>query len=518
MASPNIVFICADQLAAAFVGCYGSGVNSTPTLDSMAGRGVRFERCYANSPICAPNRATFLTGRSPCVHGIITNNLALSTDTPTYARVLQAHGYRTGGFGKFHQTPMHCPVPQSAAFLGFDESAISEDPKWGPWVDWVAREHPQHLPLALAMTWPWPNRPRPEAAPLAKRYRRELLAPIQARSAWPMMYPSPLPAEVHDSTYITNLGLDFIRRHSAEHAGQPFLCHISYVDPHDPYDPPAPYADMFNPDDMPDPLPAEWLAKGCETLSASQQGFHHFEELYDKPEVMRALRAYYHGSLRFLDDQVARVLALLDELGLAENTIILFTTDHGDMLGDHGLITKGVKPYDTSIRCPLIVAGAGVAPAVSQRLVSSLDVYPTLCDWAGIRAEYLPPLEGKSVAGVCAGEPESDRWDAVTSAYGPMETLISDDGWRLTRFLDEGRGQMFDLRADPAEQHDLYDDPAFSGKRLELLERMVEAMARPRRLAHYRNYPLLDGAKVPVAADRMGDGLPDYRGPGNPYL
>lgn len=518
MPAPNIVFICADQLAAAFVGCYGSDVHSTPTLDSLAERGVRFQRCYATSPICAPNRATFLTGRSPCVHGIITNNLALSADTPTYARVLQGHGYRTGGFGKFHQTPMHCPLPADAAFLGFDESVISEDPKWGPWVDWVAREHPRHLPQALAVTWGWPNRPRPELAPLAEQYRREFVAPLQARSLWRAMYPSPLPAEVHDSTFITNLGLDFIRRHTAEHAGQPFLCHISYVDPHDPYDPPEPYAEMFDPDDMPDPLPAEWMARGCETLAAAQRGFHGFEELWDKPEVMRALRAYYHGSLRFLDDQIVRVTALLRELGLLENTILLFTSDHGDMLGDHGLITKGVKPYDTSIRCPLIVAGAGVVPAVSERLVCSLDLFPTICDWAGVPDSARPPLEGKSFAGACSGQTDGERWDSVSSAYGPMESLLTDDGWRLTRFLDEGHGQLFDLRADPAEQRDLYDDPAYAGKRLELLERLVEAMARPRRLAHYRNYPLLDGKKVPVVSDRMGEGLPDYRGAENPYL
>ncbi|MHB1357234.1 MAG: sulfatase family protein [Anaerolineae bacterium] len=516
--SPNIVFICADQLAAAFVGCYGSNVPSTPTLDRLAGEGVRFDRCYATSPVCAPNRATFLTGRSPCVHGIITNNYALATDNPTYARVLQAHGYRTGGFGKFHQTPMHCPVPRNVAFLGFDESVVTEDPKWGPWIDWVARVYPEHLPTALAMAWGWPNHPKPAQAALSAKLRREILNPIQATSAWPSMYPSPLPAEVHDSTFITNLGLDFIRRHLDQHGDQPFFCHISYVDPHDPYDPPAPYATMFHPEDMPNPLPAEWLEQGCATLRAAQKEFPHFEEVYSQPEVMRTLRALYHGSLRFVDDQVARVVSLLEERGLRENTLLVFTTDHGDMLGDHGLITKGVKPYDTSIRCPLIVSGGGVVPGVVDRLTCTLDFYPTFCDWAGVGADSRPPLEGKSFAGDCAGQAEVVPWSEVEVACGQMESVITADGWRLTRFLDEGAGQMFDLRNDPGEQRNLYADPTCSAKRQELLERLVAAMSRPRLVPQYRNMPLVDGKKAPINADRLGEGLPVYKSPESPFL
>ncbi|MHB9031679.1 MAG: sulfatase family protein [Anaerolineae bacterium] len=518
MARPNIVFICADQLAAAWLGCYGSGIASTPTLDRLAASGVRFERCYATSPICAPNRATMLTGRSPVIHGIVTNNLALAADSPTYARVLQANGYRTGGFGKFHQTPMHCPLPADASFLGFDESVLSEDPKWGPWITWVANTYPQHLPTALAMACGWPNHPRPAEAPLAARYRQEILAPIITASPWGHMYPSPLPAEVHDTTFITNLGLDFMRRHLDEHPGQPFLCHISYVDPHDPYDPPEPYAHMFRPEDMPDALPAEWLADGNTLLSGSQVEFARFDRIYDKPDVIRQLRAYYHGSLRFMDDQVARILALLEERGIAGNTIVLFTSDHGEMLGDHGLMTKGVKPYDAGIRCPLLVAGGGIKPLVSDRLTCTLDLFPTFLDWAGVGSAVRPPLEGKSFAAACQGMPEDDIWQEVSVAYGPMETVVSDDGWRLTRFLGGAPGQLFNLRSDPAEQRNLYTDPAWAAKRLELLERLINVMARPRQIAPYRNYPRVDGVKYPVNKDQFLDSLPDYEEKRNPYL
>lgn len=118
----NIVFIVADQLGAGVLNCYGGGVASTPTLDALDQEGMRFDRCYATHPVCAPNRATFLTGRSLQIHGIISNNFALQTDTPTYAHLLKQHGYRTGGFGKFHQSPMSLPVPDSLAYLGVDVS------------------------------------------------------------------------------------------------------------------------------------------------------------------------------------------------------------------------------------------------------------------------------------------------------------------------------------------------------------------------------------------------------------
>ncbi|MCL5270546.1 MAG: sulfatase-like hydrolase/transferase, partial [bacterium] len=149
---PNIIL--ADQLAASFVGCYGSGVNSTPTLDRLAAEGVRFDRAYAHVPVCAPNRATILTGRSQEIHGVVTNNLNLVHDGPTYADVLQREGYRTGSFGKFHLSPMMYPLPRNFNFLGFDESVPSEDPRLGPWIDWIEREHPEAYEQALATCWP----------------------------------------------------------------------------------------------------------------------------------------------------------------------------------------------------------------------------------------------------------------------------------------------------------------------------------------------------------------------------
>ena len=311
---PNILFIMADQLAACRLGCYGSGVPSTPVLDGLARAGLRFDRCYATHPVCAPSRASFLTGRSACVHGIIGNNFALAGDLPTYAQVLRDHGYRTAGFGKFHQTPMHRPAPRDAQFLGF-------------------------------------------------------------------------------------------------------------------------------------------------------------------------------------------------------------TTDHGEMLGDHGLVAKGVMHFDAGIRCPLVVAGGGVTAAgATARLTGTLDFFPTFCDWAGIPAGDRPPLEGRSFAPVCAGAADADPWRELSVSFRSVETVVTDDGWRLTRYTDEGTGHLFDLAADPEEQRNLYTDAGLRDQRGALLERLADAATRPHRTPHYRNLPLIDGRKVPIVADEMLPGLPHYRMPASPEL
>lgn len=508
----NIVFLMADQLAAGFIGCYGSGVPSTPVLDRLAEEGVRYDQCYTTCPVCAPNRATFLTGRSPSMHGVVYNNMALPRDLPTYATVLREHGYRTGGFGKFHQTPMQMPVPDNLDFLGFDECAVSEDPKWGPWLEWVRTQHPEHYETALAMCWEPAKRPLTEAEYAAwSEARMKILHPLRTASEWTQMYASPLPKEVHDTTYITEVGIDFMQRHLDAHADQPFFCHMSFVDPHDPYDPPAPYSTMFRPEDMPDPLPNEWIQEDIKSLD-SNRSYINFRDICDNVEAIRKFRAYYHGSLKFLDDQIGKIVAFLKERGIWDNTILVFTTDHGDMMGDHGLIAKGSPHYDKSIRCPLIMSGGGITPHVSDRLTCTLDFYPTFCEWAGVPKQHLPPLEGISFAVDAAGESTKlDRREVYVS-FGNVHTVVTDDGWRLTRFVGEEKGQMFNLREDPLESQNLYNHPDYQAQRVRLLEQLVSAASRPHAVGQFRNLPIINEVRhYPDHIIKSTPGLPLYR-------
>jgi arylsulfatase A-like enzyme len=229
---------------------------------------------------------------------------------------------------------------------------------------------------------------------------------------------------------------------------------------------------------------------------------------------MKKLRALFHGSLKYMDDQTRRVVDLLKEKGVWEDTVLVFTTDHGEMLGDHGLITKGVMHYDASVRCPLIVAGGGIPQGVNNGLVCSLDFYPTFCDWAGIPDEDRPPLEGRSFADTL----DDKRWDAVSVALGPVTSVVTDDGWRLTRFVEDDKGQLFDLNSDPQEQKNLYNDPAYAEKRTEMLEKLVTVMNRAQRLRHYRNLPRLEDKKLDIHQDKVLGTRKLYEPPVNPAL
>jgi len=503
---PNIVFIMADQLAASFIGCYGSGVNSTPTLDRLAEEGVRFDRFYAHVPVCAPNRASIFSGRSADVHGVLVNNYQLTTDSPLFSQVLQTNGYRTGGFGKFHFTSMLLPPPPDMKAYGFEEAAVIEDPRWGPWLDWVEREHPDQYERALATCWQVPYRSNYHGKDMDAAWHAavvEYLAPLREASGWRTMFTSPLRPELHQTSYITDLSLDFMRRHQREHAGRPFFCFVSYVDPHDPYDPPAPYDALFDPADMADPMPALSEDQESPLMLSLRTSYLGYDEIIDKPEAIRKMRALYHGSLRLIDDNVKRIVDYLKQSGQLDNTLIFFITDHGDLMGDHGYIAKGVVHYDTGIRCPLIVHGPGVAAGVvSDRLSTSLDIYPTLCDFAGITTR--PPLEGRSFASICHGQPETrPSWPEVTVRFGRATSIVTDDYWRFTTLERPGLGQMLNLKDDPLEQHNLYHDPKHAAKKLELFERYARAYAESRAVPHYANYPVIDGRHWVLGAQQI---------------
>lgn len=505
---PNILFIMADQLAAKHIGCYGSGVNSTPTLDALAERGVRFTRNYATCPVCGPNRATFLTGRSMQHHGVVTNNLKVDPREPTYPKLLKSAGYHVAGFGKFHFHSMQLPLPGDMAEYGFDESVISEDPKLGPWLDWIEREHPEHYETAMAVAWPmpWAKEYGPDKRDLLTPMlaaRGKVLGPLMEASGMPAAYPSPLPMELHQTRFITDLAMESMERRIDGADGRPWFCYVSYVDPHDPYDPPAPYDTMYDPAAMPPPVGQPEGALRIGMLDRARDTWGMRDAVLDKDKIQQ-LRAWFHGSLRFIDDEIGRMLAMLEAKGVLDDTIVVFTTDHGEMLGDFGLMTKGIKHQDAGIRCPLIVAGPGVGRGEQERLTTTLDFVPTFCEWAGLRS--TPPLEGKSFAAACADPPRDPKdWPEVIVEApfyvpeGNVQTIITDDGWRYTVYDEEGAVDLVNLREDPDELRSLHDDPGYAAKRLELAERLVRAQMQRGYVQQYRVLPTLgDGRRATI--------------------
>jgi arylsulfatase A-like enzyme len=484
---PNIVFIQADQLAARQLGCYGGGLDSSPTLDRLAGEGMRFDRCYTSFPISLPNRASTLTGRTPGIHGLINGRTRLLDDHPCYAQCLRDVGYRIGGFGKFHREGTSSPHPRRLDDLGFDEALIVEDDKRGPYLDWIQTHHPEWYELALGRLGKCMGMLTPEQRKMREHARETVFRPLFAQEQYVHMFPSPFPAEVHDSTWITDHGIDFMQRHTVAHPDTPFFCQISYVDPHDPYDPPAPYSDLYSADDVPPPLPIEWQSQGPACMD-TYNALNCRVIRNENPAIFRRAKALYHGSVRFVDDQIGRIIRHLEESELSGNTVVVFTTDHGDMIGDHGCLAKGFVHYDGSVRCPLIAWGAGVGSGTADSLQCALDFFPTFCDLAGVPSEALPPLEGRSFAPALeAGDNAGTGHQEVAIWYDGVQSVVTDDGWRLTRFLEHGEGQMFHLQADQDEQHNLYASAAHAEVRQCLLERALAAAARPFAIPRYAN-------------------------------
>ena len=490
---PNIIFIMADQLAASFVGCYGSGVNSTPNLDRLAKSGVRFEHCYTHAPACAPNRASIFTGRSIEVHGMVQNNLHLRPEhNPLFTQLLQTNGYRTGGFGKFHFTEMPLYPCDNMSPYGFDEFVMSEDPKFGTWLDWIKKDHPEYYGAALSLCWPQPYSTRdPKLTAEWKKAYAQYMQPRCTASEWAKMFTSPLPKDLQQSVFIMDKSLDFIKKHKQAFADDPYFCFISFVAPHDPYDPPEPYDKMFDPKDMKPPVPMVGDQYTNKLLENHRDALG-FRKISKDVEAIKKLRAYYHGNIKLIDDQIGRLQDYLEKTNQMDNTILVFTTDHGDMMGDHALITKWCMHYENSIHCPLIVNGASIEKGVvSKRLTSSMDVFSTICDFAHV--DLRPPVESRSFAPTCRGAQDDHGWPVMTIQLGPIRGIMTRDKWRLTKYAQKDEGQMYDLTKDPDEQNNLYYQANWASKRAELYEEMTVAYMGGYMTNYYHNLPQENG-------------------------
>lgn len=481
---PNIIFVMADQLGAASMGCYGCEVNATPNIDKLAEKSVKFNRHYSLNPVCGPARASIFTGRESSRTGVYCNNIDMNPDLVHFTSILKDTGYRTGGFGKFHFTDMQKPLPDDMSAFGFDESIISDDTKYGKWLEWIKKDHPEHYKKALAVTWPRNFDTEKDKEEFKSAFEEEM----RSRIASPydaVTYVSPLPAELHQTTYLTDKSLDFIERSSESE--NPFMCYISYVDPHDPYDPPEPYASMFNPADLPEPVNAEWLddqPAGYSDILNSPRGLNLESDVaplkdYSLNDWQR-MRAHFWGSVKFVDDQIGRIIDLLKKKGIEDNTMIIFTTDHGEMMGDHKLVTKGIKHYDAGVRIPMLINTPSAGSKTVDSLTCNMDIYPTICELAGIDISNFS-LDGTSLVPFLNGQNATLRENLLIqyeefNKNRCARTIITDDYFRLSIFPGQNYGEMFDLKKDTQEQDNLYNNPSSKDKKLELMEKMLNGI------------------------------------------
>ena len=477
MNRPNILWICTDQQRSDSLGCAGNSIVQPPNIDSIAENGTRFTRHITPMQMCSPSRASMATGLLQRNHQLVTNGRALSETIPTVMSLLAADGYRTHGVGKQHLQPLLAPaehnMPDSRAFWQTPESRSWRGPYYGfQLIDLLLGESDTAQIAGHYANWLRNN--HPDAVDLLKPEHAQLPPNQELDEIWV----SGMPAELHYNSWITNCAADFISGASQDES--PFFMFVSYPDPHHPFDPPEPYDKRYDPADMPLPqiTKADLASRPpyCETLFPKDRDF---TELYWSadtgieagvlyttehlnPETLQTAIAYTYSQIEMIDDGIGKILQTLHDKGLAENTIIIFTSDHGDYLGDHGLLHKGPASYRGITEIPLLMSGPTIKKGQTvSGLTSNVDLAPTLLSLCGVTHDPVS-FDGVSLTPMLSGERPTVRSHTFgeyhpTSLKHLYNQTIYTDRWRYTIYPQMAEwGELFDLENDPAEQHNLF--------------------------------------------------------------
>lgn len=495
---PNLILFTVDQLSAKWLEAASSGVVPTPNLDRLRATGVTFTRAFTSNPVCCASRATLATGLTTRGHGVLENGYQLNPELPTFMKALQKSGYQTGALGKVHLQPHFRSFYPDYTQYGFDEIHITEDSRGGEWLDWVEREHPEHYKQVLATIWS-SSEPEYEKYGPRKVNLKKQIDEVRANFKWatdrfpqnnPHSYTLPFPEFVSQTAWITSHAEQFIRKTKSE---KPFFAHISYVQPHGPYCAPEEYMDRVKKELIPKPLPATW--KDDPNMPKC------FPELEQTDRDIMHARHCYFADIAHLDDQLGRIYDTLEETGNLENTYIIFLSDHGDLLGDHGFFGKEHRHYDSCIRVPLVLSGPGIqhgqkkhefvllediAPTCLDLCSAELPPMPKMGPYLQVDQRDIPSLPGSSLINICQGKDNhghrehaySESYNTIWSA-DPAEwaRTIRTARFRYTYYPNGTGEQLFDLRSDPDEQNNLVDDPKYgsirSGLRDQLLDEII---------------------------------------------
>ncbi len=488
---PNILLITSDQQHHSTLGAANSRIQ-TPALDRLAREGARFERAYCPNPTCTPTRASILTGMYPSQHGAWSLGTKLFEDVPTVSEALTRNGYQTSLIGKAHFQPLATAPGMESIEC---QPLLRDLDFWrgfhGPWYGFshveTARMHAdeshagQHYALWLEeqglANWrdyfePWP--PDPKASRAYKDGR-----------VWR------LPESLHYSVWTAERTID--RLEHAAQTGAPFFIWASFHDPHPPYLVPEPWASMYDPDDMePGTLEPGEHARNPRHFGLTQLENPDFSSLFppeDGPihgahshvmdeQTMRRNMAVYFGMVSLMDREIGRILNTLDRLGQADNTLVVFTTDHGHFLGQHGLAHKAIHHYEDLLRIPYLVRWPGHVPAgaIHPSLQNLVDLAPTFLQAAGVPIPGV--MTGISQLETWHGGAPARRWSITENHHGAvhchMRTYV-DERYKITVYRHGNDGELFDLHTDPEERYNLWHEPSALEVKTGLLHAFMQA-------------------------------------------
>ena len=465
---PNILWICTDQQRYDTIGALGNPHVDTPNIDRLIAEGFAFTHAYCQSPICTPSRASFLTGQyASAVHVNGNGNSHFPDAPPLVTKILADNGYDCGLIGKLHLSSAHGRI-EKRTDDGYRYWQYSHAPRddWETghdYADWV-------------------------------RSKGEILGEL-------IKSPDGVPAELHQTTWCAEKTIEFL----SEQRDGPWLASVNIYDPHPPFNPPKTYRDMFDPEQVNGPLFRESDLAQQEKLQAIdfQSKGRHPDELDIRSPVIprtptrglhesesagkrdaKTLIAAYYAMIKLIDDQLGRIISALEETGQRDNTLIIFTSDHGETLGDHGLIQKGCRFYEGLVRVPLIFSWPGYVKSgqKSDALVELRDIAPLLMELAGI--EVPERMQPHSLSPMLSGDQPPDEhrdfvrceyYDALDQADGTFATMYRNRRYKLVVYHGHGLGELYDLQEDPDEFDNLWDNPDHADVKLDLMQRSFDA-------------------------------------------
>ena len=522
---PNFVLFVTDQHRADYLGCYGHPVLRTPHIDRIPRNGVRFDKFYVSSPQCQANRSTMMTGRMPSVHGVRGAGIPLPLRSNTFVDLMRADGYQTALVGKCHLQNIHDWAPEilPQTFIERRDGPLTEFSEalkpipgedyeqergslwryrsvYRPLTDYYGFEHvdlvTQHGDMGEAGYYTWLR---------SKGYSPEKLRgpdnTLPHDYVCPEAWRTAVPEELYPTAFVEQKSVEYLENYARLRDSKPLFMQVSFPDPHHPFTPPGRYWGMHNPDDMPlppsfdmedDPPPhLQWSRKYTRTKG---NAYHAYPATRREAQEAAALTC---DMMAMVDDAVGTVLDTLDRLGMSDNTILMFTSDHADLLGDHGLVLKGPFHFQGLVRVPFMWSDPHMRPTSEScdRVCGTIDMGPTILNRAGI--DPFNGMQGRSMLPLMSEPRANWRHGLVIEEEQQHGVLGFDEPMRLNSFVTERHrmtiyhdvewGELYDLEEDPHECTNLWD----SHNARELRREMMEALA-------YERMALVDTSPFPT--------------------
>jgi arylsulfatase A-like enzyme len=513
---PNFLLIMTDQHRADHIGSYGNSVISTPNIDSIATNGLSFDKFYVSSPICMPNRATLMTGRMPSINGLLTNGLSLPWNSNTFVNVLKQAEYHTALVGKSHlqnminfrvedwnYPPVRGGLPlhddYNDAYLNTRSGKeyqnerldlFKQNPDREVMLPYYGFEYVRfangHGDSVGGHYTGWTNEQYEDFGSLVGPENQlpgnNYIAPQAWRTA--------VPEELHSTAYVESSTIEYLEKYAASDDDNPFFIQASFPDPHHPFVPPGKYWEMYDPADCPvpgafgheqnDPPPFQ---RELERQYKNREREIRVAAYVANEQEIRESIALTYGMISFVDDAIGRILNKLRQLGLDDKTVVVFTSDHGDLMGDHGLMLKHCFHNDGLIRVPFLWSDPdrGHNGERTDLLGGTIDIASTILGRAGL-APYHGIQGFDVVDAVSRGtdlprlgilvEEDEIPFNANCGQYLKTRTFVT-ERWRLTYWLEHCFGELYDRHNDPLELNNLWNDPVAHADKSLLLEMMM---------------------------------------------